>query len=88
MYGFPKDNYFCFQFDEPYNVFLMGCKCFDFLDDGFVSRIDFRQVLREFGLPTSAIDLEYFLSRSVLVLFYSLLASISWKIICYYISHI
>ena len=36
---------------------------FDILSDNFVSKVDFRRVLKEFGFPIAALDLETFLSR-------------------------
>ena len=56
-------EYFPSQFEEPYNTLLQGLQCFDFLGDGFIARIDFKRVLKEFKLPVQAIELEYFMAR-------------------------
>jgi Ca2+-binding EF-hand superfamily protein len=36
---------------------------FDYLSDGYISRVDFRRVLQEFGLNISVTDLDNFLAR-------------------------
>ncbi|XP_067947555.1 EF-hand calcium-binding domain-containing protein 6-like [Watersipora subatra] len=39
-------------------------KEFDILSDNFVSKVDFRRVLSQFGFPIGALDLETFLART------------------------
>ncbi|CAH1800191.1 unnamed protein product [Owenia fusiformis] len=52
-----------FKFEEPYNAMMMAFQQFDIQKDGLVSRIDFRRILKEFGFPLAATELEYFLSK-------------------------
>ncbi|ESO93361.1 hypothetical protein LOTGIDRAFT_232762 [Lottia gigantea] len=52
------------KYEEPYSVMLEAFQLFDYLDDGLISKIDFRRVLKEFGFPIAATELEVFL-RSV-----------------------
>ena len=51
------------QFEENYNEIIEGFKVLDFLSDGFISRIDFKLVLEEFGLKCQSTDLEHFLAK-------------------------
>ena len=37
----------------------------DFLGDGFISRVDFKLVLEEFGMKCQAMDLEHFFAKYV-----------------------
>lgn len=53
----------CFQFEESYNAILTAFELFDHLSDGYISRVDFRRVLQEFGFNISISDLDHFLSR-------------------------
>lgn len=52
-----------FQFEESYNAMLAAFDLFDYLSDGYISRVDFRRVLQEFGLNISVTDLDNFLAR-------------------------
>lgn len=52
-----------YVFEEPYRDMEQGFKCFDFLSDGFISRIDFKKVFEAFGFRISAMDFDTFLSR-------------------------
>ena len=56
-------GYLLFQFEDGYQSLVSAIQCFDTVDDGYVSRTDLKQVLREFGMTVSATDLQYFLSR-------------------------
>lgn len=51
------------QFEESYNAMLSAFDLFDYLSDGYISRVDFRRVLQEFGLNISVTDLDNFLAR-------------------------
>ncbi|WAR09378.1 EFCB6-like protein [Mya arenaria] len=53
-----------YKFEEGYQSLLTAFQLFDFLNDGWVSRIDFRRVLAEFALPISPTELDHFLKRS------------------------
>jgi len=44
---------------------LTAFELFDYLSDGYISRVDFRKVLQEFGFNVSITDLDHFLSRYV-----------------------
>ncbi|XP_012942341.1 uncharacterized protein LOC101857081 [Aplysia californica] len=52
------------QFEETYRNLQSAFKLFDFMSDGYVARIDFRRVLREFGYDIAAVDLDAFLGRA------------------------
>lgn len=51
------------QFEESYQAMLTAFQLFDFLNDGYVSKIDFRRVLTEFGLNIAPTELDYFLKK-------------------------
>lgn len=53
-----------FQFEETYRNLLSAFRLFDFMNDGYIARIDFRNVLKEFGYEITAIDLDAFLVRA------------------------
>jgi len=46
---------------------LTAFELFDYLNDGYISRVDFRKVLQEFGFNVSITDLDHFLSRYVII---------------------
>ena len=49
---------------------LTAFQLFDFLNDGYISKIDFRRVLTEFGLSISPSELDYFLKKYIVFLIY------------------
>ncbi|CAG2220170.1 unnamed protein product [Mytilus edulis] len=51
-----------YRFEESYNAILTAFELFDHLSDGYISRVDFRRVLQEFGFNISISDLDHFLS--------------------------
>ncbi|XP_052088409.1 uncharacterized protein LOC127725466 isoform X11 [Mytilus californianus] len=51
-----------YRFEESYNAILTAFELFDHLSDGYISRVDFRRVLQEFGFNISITDLDHFLS--------------------------
>ncbi|XP_063405341.1 uncharacterized protein LOC134688497 isoform X6 [Mytilus trossulus] len=51
-----------YRFEESYNAILTAFELFDNLSDGYISRVDFRRVLQEFGFNISISDLDHFLS--------------------------
>lgn len=53
-----------YRFEESYNAMLSAFDLFDYLSDGYISRVDFRRVLQEFGLNISVTDLDNFLARN------------------------
>nr|XP_022293404.1 EF-hand calcium-binding domain-containing protein 6-like isoform X2 [Crassostrea virginica] len=53
-----------YRFEESYNAMLAAFDLFDYLSDGYISRVDFRRVLQEFGLNISVTDLDNFLARN------------------------
>uniref|UniRef100_K1QIE8 EF-hand calcium-binding domain-containing protein 6 n=1 Tax=Magallana gigas TaxID=29159 RepID=K1QIE8_MAGGI len=53
-----------YEFEESYNAMLSAFDLFDYLSDGYISRVDFRRVLQEFGLNISVTDLDNFLARN------------------------
>ncbi|XP_052088418.1 EF-hand calcium-binding domain-containing protein 6-like isoform X17 [Mytilus californianus] len=53
-----------YRFEESYNAILTAFELFDHLSDGYISRVDFRRVLQEFGFNISITDLDHFLSRA------------------------
>lgn len=53
-----------FRFEESYNAMFSAFDLFDYLSDGYISRVDFRRVLQEFGLNISVTDLDNFLARN------------------------
>ncbi|VDI48256.1 Hypothetical predicted protein [Mytilus galloprovincialis] len=53
-----------YRFEESYNAILTAFELFDHLSDGYISRVDFRRVLQEFGFNISISDLDHFLSRA------------------------
>lgn len=53
-----------YRFEESYNAMLTAFELFDHLNDGYISRVDFRKVLQEFGFNISITDLDNFLSRA------------------------
>ncbi|XP_063405339.1 EF-hand calcium-binding domain-containing protein 6-like isoform X4 [Mytilus trossulus] len=53
-----------YRFEESYNAILTAFELFDNLSDGYISRVDFRRVLQEFGFNISISDLDHFLSRA------------------------
>ncbi|GFO40259.1 EF-hand calcium-binding domain-containing protein 6 [Plakobranchus ocellatus] len=53
-----------YQFEETYRNLQSAFRLFDFMGDGYVARVDFRRVLREFGFDISAVDLDAFLARA------------------------
>ena len=59
---------FIFQFEKNYNNMHAAFKHFDIYDDGYVARTDFRAVLREFGFPIAATELEHFIPKYVMLL--------------------
>ena len=59
-----------FQFEEAYQAMLTAFQLFDFLNDGYISKIDFRRVLTEFGLSISPSELDYFLKKYIVFLIY------------------
>ncbi|XP_048768319.2 EF-hand calcium-binding domain-containing protein 6-like isoform X3 [Ostrea edulis] len=53
-----------YRFEESYNAMATAFDLFDYLSDGYISRVDFRRVLQEFGLNVSVTDLDNFLARN------------------------
>lgn len=53
-----------YRFEESYNAMLSAFDLFDYLSDGYISRVDFRRVLQEFGLNISVTDFDNFLARN------------------------
>ena len=51
------------QFEESYNAMLEGFKVVDFLGDAFISKVDFKQVLEEFGISCTSLELEGFFAQ-------------------------
>lgn len=51
------------QFEETYQAMLTAFQLFDFLNDSFISKIDFRRVLMEFGFNIAPAELDHFLKR-------------------------
>ncbi|XP_060080227.1 uncharacterized protein LOC132559610 [Ylistrum balloti] len=52
-----------YRFEESYNAMLTACQLFDYLSDNYISRIDFRRCLQEFGFNVTVTDLDNFLAR-------------------------
>ncbi|KAH9489165.1 hypothetical protein Btru_052350 [Bulinus truncatus] len=50
-----------YKFEETYRNLEAAFKLFDFMNDGYIARIDFRRVLKEFGFDISAAELDTFL---------------------------
>ncbi|XP_064628196.1 EF-hand calcium-binding domain-containing protein 6-like isoform X2 [Lineus longissimus] len=55
-----------YRFEEVYMAMLKTFELFDEQKDGYLCRGDFRKVLREFGFPISAMDLEGFMAKMAL----------------------
>lgn len=53
-----------YEFEESYNAMFSAFDLLDYLSDGYISRVDFRRVLQEFGLNISVTDLDNFLARN------------------------
>ncbi|XP_052243063.1 EF-hand calcium-binding domain-containing protein 6-like isoform X3 [Dreissena polymorpha] len=53
-----------FKFEETYQAMLTAFQLFDFLNDSFISKIDFRRVLMEFGFNIAPAELDHFLKRN------------------------
>ncbi|XP_013070191.2 uncharacterized protein LOC106057515 [Biomphalaria glabrata] len=53
-----------YKFEETYRNLEAAFKLFDFMNDGYIARIDFRRVLKEFGFDINAIELDTFLKRA------------------------
>ncbi|XP_041352122.1 EF-hand calcium-binding domain-containing protein 6-like isoform X2 [Gigantopelta aegis] len=53
-----------YKFENAYHALLSAFKLFDSMGDGYIARVDFRQVLRQFGFNIAAVDLEHFLLRA------------------------
>ncbi|KAK3096739.1 hypothetical protein FSP39_002809 [Pinctada imbricata] len=51
-------------FEESYNALMAACELFDYLGDEYISRVDFRRVLQEFGFNISMTNLDGFLSKN------------------------
>lgn len=51
------------QFEETFRNLHSAFRLFDFMNDGYIAKIDFRRVLREFGFQIAAIDLDSFFKR-------------------------
>ncbi|CAL1548942.1 unnamed protein product, partial [Lymnaea stagnalis] len=51
-------------FEETFRNLHSAFRLFDFMNDGYIARIDFRRVLKEFGFEIAAIDLDAFLARA------------------------
>ncbi|XP_074662957.1 uncharacterized protein LOC141915362 [Tubulanus polymorphus] len=52
-----------YKFEEGYNSMMKTFEYFDVVNEDLIPRIDFRRILREYGFPISATDLEGFLAR-------------------------
>ncbi|XP_064600141.1 EF-hand calcium-binding domain-containing protein 6-like isoform X2 [Liolophura sinensis] len=52
-----------FRFEEPYNLMLAAFQLFDHKKRGYVSKIDFRRVLLEFGYNVPLTELDVFFMR-------------------------
>ncbi|XP_033740340.1 EF-hand calcium-binding domain-containing protein 6-like isoform X2 [Pecten maximus] len=52
-----------YRFEESYNALLTACQLFDYLSDNYISRIDFRRCLQEFGFNVTVTELDNFLAR-------------------------
>ncbi|KAL4232784.1 hypothetical protein ACF0H5_007471 [Mactra antiquata] len=52
-----------FKFEESYQAMLTAFQLFDFLNDSYVSKIDFRRVLLEFGFNISPSEFDHFLKK-------------------------
>ena len=52
------------QFEDTYRNLQSAFRLFDFMGDGYVAKVDFRRVLKEFGFDISAVDLDAFLARA------------------------
>ncbi|KAK3602964.1 hypothetical protein CHS0354_016772 [Potamilus streckersoni] len=52
-----------YKFEESYNAMLTAFQLFDFMNDSYIARVDFRRVLQEFGFVISVSELENFLNR-------------------------
>jgi len=57
----------CLQFEEGYQALLTAFQLFDFLNDSYISKIDFRRVLSEFGFHIAPAELDHFLKRYSIV---------------------
>ncbi|XP_060597062.1 EF-hand calcium-binding domain-containing protein 6-like isoform X4 [Ruditapes philippinarum] len=53
-----------YKFEESYQAMLTAFQLFDFLNDSYVSKIDFRRVLLEFGFFISPSELDHFLKKN------------------------
>ncbi|XP_053397507.1 EF-hand calcium-binding domain-containing protein 6-like isoform X4 [Mercenaria mercenaria] len=53
-----------YKFEESYQAMLTAFLLFDFLNDSYVSKIDFRRVLLEFGFFISPSELDHFLKKN------------------------
>ncbi|XP_076466726.1 EF-hand calcium-binding domain-containing protein 6-like [Babylonia areolata] len=51
------------KFEEHYISLLLAFKLFDIHDDGHLMHIDFRRVMKEFGFPVSAVQLDLLIPR-------------------------
>ncbi|XP_050392484.1 uncharacterized protein LOC126811060 isoform X2 [Patella vulgata] len=49
------------KYEGPYTFMLEAFQLFDYLDDGYISKVDFRRVMKEFGITIAALELEEFL---------------------------
>ncbi|KAL3881789.1 hypothetical protein ACJMK2_028182, partial [Sinanodonta woodiana] len=52
-----------YKFEESYNAMLTAFQLFDFMNDSYIARVDFRRVLQEFGFVISVSELENFFNR-------------------------
>ena len=52
-----------FQFEESYNALQTAFQLFDYMSDGYISRVDFRRCLQEFGFSVKMTEIDNFLTR-------------------------
>ncbi|XP_021340302.1 EF-hand calcium-binding domain-containing protein 6-like isoform X3 [Mizuhopecten yessoensis] len=52
-----------YRFEESYNAMMTAFQLFDYLSDNYISRIDFRRCLQEFGFNVTVTELDNFLAR-------------------------
>ncbi|RUS75698.1 hypothetical protein EGW08_016540, partial [Elysia chlorotica] len=53
-----------YKFEDTYRNLQSAFRLFDFMGDGYVAKVDFRRVLKEFGYEICAVDLDTFLGKS------------------------
>ncbi|GFR87562.1 EF-hand calcium-binding domain-containing protein 6 [Elysia marginata] len=53
-----------YKLEDTYRNLQSAFRLFDFMGDGYVAKIDFRRVLKEFGFDIPAVDLDAFLGRA------------------------